>query len=548
MLVAAIYARYSTDDQRPTSVEDQVRNCRQEAQSKGFTVDDRWVFADMAISGGEKGSAKRAAFRSLLDAVEARQIDVLFVDEVSRVARNELDGAKLSHLVDTNGLRLVVVSDHIDSAVDGNWKMMWSLKLMMAVHQNHTTAQEVTRGMLGQLERGFMIAQTPIGYKSERVGTGKDGGARWAVDENTANVVRRLYEWRHQGMSLMKIATRLNEEGVACPGAKRCKGDSYWRPATVARVLANTIYKGLFVWNGSAYTRAKSRRKRKTVETKEYQRGDLRLVSDEVWSACNPSAGQNRVRGGGKYVLSGVVRCGYCNAGLSFGGGPDVVGACCAQCAQAKAVNQSTAHIGYTTLKAVNLALDWGLRQLFTGEVRQEFEERLRARLTNGPATELAAAELRAREAKAALDRVHRLLADPNTPEDWLKQRLIEMGREYEAAQKELASVKAKVSRISPDVVDAQIKVDPLLYVEQLLQGAPEVWKVRAVLNRLLARFQFVEKGCRGRSVFELEFKPGLLVAELTEGPVLDSSSVVFRIVVNKPPGQKNWEVTGTRI
>src|SRR5205085_12540398 len=157
--VAAIYARYSTDDQRPTSIEDQVRQCRFAAQEKGFTVDDKWVFADRAISGGDKGSAKRAAFRSLLDAIEARQVDVLFVDEVSRVARNQLDGGKLVHFVGTIGLRVVVVSDNIDSETDANWQMLWSLKLMVAVHQNQSTAKEVIRGMKGKRERGYMIAQ-----------------------------------------------------------------------------------------------------------------------------------------------------------------------------------------------------------------------------------------------------------------------------------------------------------------------------------------------------------------------------------------------------
>lgn len=547
MRVAAIYARYSTDDQRPTSIEDQVRQCRNAAQEKGFTVEDKWVFADRAISGGDKGSAKRAAFRHLLDAIEARQIDVLFVDEVSRVARNQLDGAKLVHFVDTIGLRVVVVSDNIDSEVDNNWQMLWSLKLMVAVHQNQSTAKEVIRGMKGQLERGYMIAQTPYGYRSERVGSGKTGGTVWHVDEEKAEVVRQLYEWRYRGVSLLGIATRLNEAGIPCPGAKRSSGSTYWRPGTVANVMANTIYKGQFVWNGSQYTRSKARRKRKTVETIAYERPELRLVSDEVWAACNPSAGQNRVRGGGKHALSGVVRCGYCNARLSFGSGK-VTCAYCPQCAQAKAVNQADYFIGYTTLVAVRLALEWGLKRVFTGAAEEEFKQRLRARLTEGPAEEIASLEKRARDAKASLERLQRFLADPNTPEDWLRGQVVHWGKEYDDAHKALATLKAAASRITSDVIQAQLEVDPLPYLERLLKGEPEVWKVRIVLQRLVARFQFVEKGRRGRSVFELEFRPGLLVAELSEGPVLDSSTVTFRIEVDKKPGKQTWEVSGARV
>jgi site-specific DNA recombinase len=548
MRTAAIYARYSTDDQRPTSIEDQVRQCTDAAEAKGFKVEEKWIFADRAISGGHKGSAKRAGFRSLLDAIEARQVSVIFVDEVSRVARNELDGARLSHLADTMGLRIVVVSDGIDSAAGDNWKLTWSLKLLLAVQQNQSTAKEVTRGMIGQLERGFMIAQAPIGYSAERIVAGRDSGTRWHIEPRGAEIVRKMYKWRCEGMSLLRIATRLNEERVACPGAKRCKGDTYWRPATVARILGNTIYKGLFVWNGSSFTRAKARIKQKEVVTKPYPRPELRLVSDEVWSDCNPSSGKESIRGGGRYAVTGVVRCGHCNGGLSFGGGPQVIGAYCAQCAQAKAVNGATYFIGYTTLHAVRLALEWGLKRLFTGAAQAEFKQRLRARLSEGPAEEIASLERQVREAKASLDRLQRLLADPRTPEDWLRQQLIHFGGEHDEADKELKALRANSSRITPEVVEAQIEVDPLPYLEQLLQGEPEVWRVRKVLKKLIARFQFKEKGRRGRSVFELEFKPGELVAELSDGPLLDASTVCFRIEVDKPPGRQTWEVSGTRI
>lgn len=548
MRTAAIYARYSTDDQRPTSIEDQVRQCQAAAQAKGFTVEDKWIFADRAISGGHKGSAKRAAFRNLLDAIEARQVDVLFVDEVSRVARNELDGAKLSHLADTKGLRVVVVSDGIDSAGDGNWKMMWSLKLMLAVHQNLSTATEVIRGMLGQLERGFQIAQAPIGYRPERVGSGKDGGTLWHIEPGSADVVRQMYQWRYAGVSLLSIATRLNEQGVPCPGAKRCKGETYWRPATVARVLGNSIYRGIFVWNGSASKRAKARGKNEEVKTQPFRRPDLRLVSDEVWLACNPSAGKERIRGGGKYALSGLVRCGYCPSTLSFGGGPKVIGAYCAQCAQAKAVNKATHFIGYTTLQAVRLALEWGLKRLFTGAAQAEFKQRLHARLTEGPADEIASLEKRVREAKASMDRLQRLLRDPRTPEDWLREQLVSVGSERDEADRALSALQAATSSVTPEHVQAQLEVDPTAYLERLLHGEPEVYKVRAVLGRLIERFQFVEKGRRGRSVFELEFKPGILLSELSSGPVLDSSTVGFRIEVEKAPGRQTWEVSGARI
>ena len=83
MPTAAIYARYSTDEQRPTSIEDQVRRCREKAAKEGFEVEDRWVFSDSAITGKAKGRSKRLSYQRLMDAIGDRLVDVVFIDEVS---------------------------------------------------------------------------------------------------------------------------------------------------------------------------------------------------------------------------------------------------------------------------------------------------------------------------------------------------------------------------------------------------------------------------------------------------------------------------------
>lgn len=550
MRTAAIYARYSTDEQSPTSIEDQVRQCRKLAAEKGFEVEDQWVFSDAAISGGTKGSAKRAAFTQVLDAAEAREIDVLFADEVSRVARNQLDGAKICDLVERTGLR-IVTGDGIDSQADRNWQFLWAFKLMVAVQQNQSTATEVIRGMLGQLGRGYMIAKAPFGYVPERI-TGPDGrrlGTLWKPDEAKAAIVVNMYGWRYEGQSLLKIAKRLNNENIPSPGQSRRKTPTYWRPATVVQTLGNTAYKGVFVWNGSSHTKAIAKRRRETVVTVPFDRPELRLVSDEVWAACNPSEGTERIRGGGKHALSGVVRCGHCNAKLSIGGNKKSLTAYCPQCAQAKSVNEGTDFVGYTSVKAVQSALRWGLEQAFTGPAQAEFHERLRARLTLGPAQELAEVEKKLLELTATMNRLKRLVADPRTPEEWLREQLVEAGGEMEAKQRQLKALKERSRLITREVVELQAGLDPLPYLIRLLDGEPAAFKVRAVLQRLITRFRFVGKKRRGHSEFELEFKPGVLVAELSETALVDATRIAFRIeVVTTSKDWGTWNVTGRAI
>lgn len=93
---AAIYARYSTDEQRGTSLEDQVRRCREEAHRLGFDVPESLIFSDAAISGTSAAIGKRTGYHALIAAWEARAFAGIVVDEISRLARDALELAKLA--------------------------------------------------------------------------------------------------------------------------------------------------------------------------------------------------------------------------------------------------------------------------------------------------------------------------------------------------------------------------------------------------------------------------------------------------------------------
>ena len=84
----AIYARYSSDLQRETSIEDQIRKCREFAAPKGWVILDDYVRYDQAISGA--ALAGRDALYALLAAAQRkpRPFDRILIDDTSRLARN----------------------------------------------------------------------------------------------------------------------------------------------------------------------------------------------------------------------------------------------------------------------------------------------------------------------------------------------------------------------------------------------------------------------------------------------------------------------------
>lgn len=549
MPIAAIYARYSTDEQRPTSIEDQVRRCRETAAKEKLTVEDRFVFSDSAVSGTAKGRAKRVSYQRLMDAIESKLVDIVFIDDVSRAARDMLEGAKIMALVDSIGLR-VVTSDGIDTAQQ-NWKMLWSFKLMTAVQQVENTASQVVRGMVGQLERGYQIAQAPFGYKGVRLKDqgGRELGTIWEVDEKEATLLRTMYAWRQSGKSVARIALELNKLEVLPPCYRRCNGVPYWRPATVHRVLANTVYKGVFVWNGSGFSKAKAKKKRRQLVEQEFERPNLRIVSDELWSACNRPVRSMAIRGGGRHALAGVLTCGVCHALLSLKRVKNSCSVHCPQCEQANRVGGHQKFIGYSSLAAASQALQWCLREVFTGDVLAEFHARLQARLVAGPAKEEADLRRRLTELDVALQRLKRLALDPEIGEDLFYKELADARAEQKSKKAQLDALLSRSAHVTTTEVQVQSAIDPFALIQKLLDGEPEVYKVRATLRRLISRFALVAKPTSNVSVYELTFIPGVGVAEVSQSDVLDDTGVAFRVTVSTTAARPVvWVVKGDRI
>ena len=134
-------------------------------------------------------------------------------------------------------------------------------------------------------------------------------GSSWVICASEAEVVRGMFRQRVEGRSVARIARELNQRGVAPPrgGIGKNRGaPGYWRAGSVYRLLGNPIYRGIFVWNGSATARDRARREHRQLEPVEYARPQLRLVEDYSWFACN-QRGPGQYRAGRKHLLSGLA-------------------------------------------------------------------------------------------------------------------------------------------------------------------------------------------------------------------------------------------------
>lgn len=540
---AAIYARYSTEEQRATSIEDQVRRTREKAESLGYEVADELIFSDAIITGTEKGLKKRVGYEQLLRSWDRKEFEALIVDEVSRLARDPIALANLQVRIEKSKVRLIS-TDGIDSSVPG-WQLQFGFCGVIASHFVRETGHRVVRAMIGQLERGFMIAAPPFGYQLLRQ---TEDGSTWVIDEEKAKYVRSIFLQRRKGASLSAIARSLNEEGISSPRQSKKGVARYWRPGTVRQMLQNTIYRGLFVWNGSPFSKAKEKRGEVTLEPMDYPRPALRIVDDETWFLCNPPTTGRIVRGGDKHVFAGLVSCGVCEATLTVATGGSSPSLYCAQCAQACAVAVPGRVGNYVSVKGLQVLLAYAVEKVFSGEVELLFREKLRTRLEGGQEERIAELKQRVIQRERKIKLLLRLLSSTETEDPAVEEEYRQVLAEKRRSETELQRLEAAWSATDTAAIEEQLKVNPRKLLPDLFSGAVVAEQVRAALRRLFPKIVYTGKSSRFCSRFVIEFAPGVSLAEGSGTQVIDDDVITLELTVTGGPKRPSvWVVEEVR-
>lgn len=465
------YLRYSDHpDQRIESLEDQLRRCQSVAGRNGLEINPDLVFKD-AESGKEECTNSRVGYKAMLAAWDAKAFDALIVDEVSRLGRGRVELAKVHERIERTQVR-VITCDGIDTGSPA-WGLAFSVASFMAAQELDNLRHRVARSTEGILARGGAIGAPAFGLRAIPTfrSDGTKDGVKWEVDPVTGPIVREMYKMRIDGWSLMEIAAELHRRGVRTSRIRRV-GGTYWRPPTVRALLRNPIFKGQFIYNGSPFTRARSKRLGKTVEEAIYERPDCRIVSDEVWAAANPDR-PGWVRRGNPSILAGLVRCGDCEGLLTVGHHGQKETLYCASCAQAARVGAMPSYAGNITKPVVQAALRAAFESLFiSSEVLDAVRRGLRERLTSGVEGERDLAESRLGRARRASDRYRTMLGAVDDDEwDAVQEKYLEAVAECKKWQGELAKLKKLAESNNREVVEAQISADPVLLLPKLFDS-----------------------------------------------------------------------------
>lgn len=318
MTRALLYARFSSELQDARSIDDQIKDLRDYAAKKGWTV--AGAHTDAAISGA---TMLRPGLQALLAAAAAGAGEIVLAEALDRISRDLGDTAQIFKRLSFHQVRLHTLAEG-DVA-----KMHVALKGLMNDEFLAALAAKIRRGMRGNIERGLAAAGIAYGYEKvhelDERGEAKRGLRR--IHEDQAAVVRRIFSEYAAGVGPRAICRQLNAEGVPPPGFPRT---TLWHFASIignkARgigILHNELYVGRLTFNRTRKVKdpATGRELIRVNPRSEWQHArvpHLAIVDDATWEKVQRLKGLRTpetapaTKRRAPTFLNGRVFCGRC--------------------------------------------------------------------------------------------------------------------------------------------------------------------------------------------------------------------------------------------
>ena len=312
----AAYLRFSSDQQRDASLDDQLRNIIAWCEREG--IGEPAVYRDAALTGAR---SDRPGYLALVAAIDAGQHDLILVDDLSRLSRDSTDQGALIKRLRFAGVRLVGVSDGVDTARKGH-KIDVGLRGLMSELYLDDLADKTHRGLTGRALSGASAGGLPYGYRVTTIG-------ERMIDPDQSAIVLRIFERAAAGYSARQIAAELNADGVPTARGKS------WCMSAIAGdhrrgigILANPIYIGRQIWNRSKWIKHpehghRVRRERPESEWIISERPDLAIVPRELWDQAQAVLKSRRQKGRKpvgrrpRHLLSGILKCSECGGPMT---------------------------------------------------------------------------------------------------------------------------------------------------------------------------------------------------------------------------------------
>ena len=282
--VCGLYMRVSTEDQAREgfSLPEQKERLEAYCKFKGFVIKDYYTDAGISAKTGNY----RPEFERLKEDIKSKKINTIIALKQDRITRSIFDWEELMKFLEENDAYLDCVNDDINTT-NANGKMVSRILMSVSQQEIERTSERTKVGLAGAIKQGHIPHQAPLGYKHEN--------KKLVIDHLTKDVVIRIFELYHKGMSYQKISTLFNKEQVL--------GKTNWRDSSIVAILENEIYKGDFVHG------------KRTKHPTYYENVVEPIVSKEMWEECQVQKKKNSksYQRTLTYLFLQKLRCPKCN-------------------------------------------------------------------------------------------------------------------------------------------------------------------------------------------------------------------------------------------
>ena len=452
-VTAFLYERLSRDDNlegESYSIGNQKKLLAKVAKEKGYT--NLVHFLDDGISGV---TMDRPGFVEMIRQLEQGKAAAVFVKDLSHLGRNYIEVGRLTEeFFPDHDIRLVAVSDNIDTA-EGENELAPIRNLFNEWYaRDISKKRRISNKIKGNA--GEPMGQPPYGYIKD-----PNDPKHWIVDDEAAQVVRRVYSMTLEGFGTEQIATQLEKDGVLTPraywltkGIKRPgKGKQQpptkWNSSTITKILSLQEYCG-DILNFKTYSKSYKNKKRIDNDRENwvvFQDVHEAIIERAVYEQVQQKRGKIRKRrtnNGEHNMFSGLLVCADCGSNLHFHfnqGNPEIKYFNCSNYKGNRGTCTSTHYVRVDFLEEVVLG---EIRRLtkFASLYEDEF---VKAVIGHSQQAEQTDRKLKEKELRTLLARDEELdglferIYEDNVSGKLSDDRFAKMSRRYEDEQKELA-------------------------------------------------------------------------------------------------------------
>ena len=462
-VTAFLYERLSRDDNlegESYSIGNQKKLLAKVAKEKGYT--NLVHFLDDGISGV---TMDRPGFVEMIRQLEQGKAAAVFVKDLSRLGRNYIEVGRLTEeFFPDHDIRLVAVSDNIDTA-EGENELAPIRNLFNEWYaRDISKKRRISNKIKGNA--GEPMGQPPYGYIKD-----PNDPKHWIVDDEAAQVVRRVYSMTLEGFGTEQIAAQLEKDGVLTPraywltkGIKRPgKGKQQpptkWNSSTITKILSLQEYCG-DILNFKTYSKSYKNKKRIDNDRENwvvFQDVHEAIIERAVYEQVQQKRGKIRKRrtnNGEHNMFSGLLVCADCGSNLHFHfnqGNPEIKYFNCSNYKGNRGTCTSTHYVRVDFLEEVVLG---EIRRLtkFASLYEDEF---VKAVIGHSQQAEQTDRKLKEKELKTLLARDEELdglferIYEDNVSGKLSDDRFAKMSRRYEDEQKELSE---KIKKLRSEI------------------------------------------------------------------------------------------------